>query len=137
MGKVLATAAPKAMAKDVPFVNWGISSKASTKNTIGVLGLIIGCPTLVILNWIALEQYGGSLTGAIRAAVTRGPVRFFGQNLPRPTLVTFVGYIVWLLLQTLLYGVLPGAKAYGQRTPGGMEECGPSFLFRSHAHSHR
>lgn len=122
MGKVLATTPPKIMAKAEPFVNWGISSKASTRNTLGVLGLIIGCPTLVILNWIALEQHGGSLTAAIRAAITQGPVRFFAQNLPRPTMVTFIGYVAWLLLQTLLYGVLPGAKAYGQRTPGGTEE---------------
>ncbi|KAF2161908.1 hypothetical protein M409DRAFT_58684 [Zasmidium cellare ATCC 36951] len=106
-------------AKQVPFVNWGISSTASKRNTIGVLGLIIGCPTLVILNWIALEQYRGSLTGAIRAAFSQGPIRFLVHNLPRPTVVTFAGYVAWLLLQTLLYGVLPGAKAFGQRTPGG------------------
>lgn len=106
----------------VPFVDWGIAKKASMRNTLGVLSLIVGCPTLVILNWIALEQYGGSLTGALRAAVAQGPVRFFLQNFPRPSLATFAGYVAWLLLQALLYGILPGAKAYGQRTPGGMKQ---------------
>lgn len=117
MGKALATVRPK----DAPFVDWGIKNQTSMRESTAVLGLIIGCPTLILVNWIALEQYGGSLTATIRAAFAQGPAPFLIRNLPRPTMAAFAGYIAWLLLQTLLYEILPGAKAYGQRTPGGMK----------------
>ncbi|CAK1367642.1 7-dehydrocholesterol reductase [Cercospora beticola] len=103
-------------------VLWGAhSNKAKWESTVGVLTLIVGCPTLCIMNWVALEQFGGSLTKAIGAALDHGPVLYLLQNLPRPTKDAIMGYAAWLLFQAFLYGFLPGETCYGQKTPAGYQ----------------
>ena len=118
MEKVLETIVPET-AKPVL---WGAhSNKAKWESTAGVLALIICCPTLCILNWVALEQFGGSLVKTVSAALDHGPVLYVLHNLPKPSQAAIAGYAGWLLFQAFLYGALPGEICFGQKTPAGYQ----------------
>ena len=99
-------------------VKWGRTGSADWAHTIGALSLIILAPTLVILDWIALEKYGGSLSAVVLEA-SEDPVRFLLTHLPRPTLGDVGMYASWVVFQYILYSQLPGKNCVGQRTPGG------------------
>ena len=73
----------------------------------------------VLTNWIALEQYNGSLLDTFAAAQAQGPLLFILRNLPKPSVAATVGYATWILLQAALYNYLPGITCHGQKTPGG------------------
>ncbi|KAK4631295.1 7-dehydrocholesterol reductase [Fulvia fulva] len=113
--EILATLSPE-LAKPVL---WGRNTKAKLENTLGCLGMVIGCPILIVLNWTALEHYNGSLLETFQAAFDQGALPFLLNHLPRPSTPAIAGYAAWLLWQALLYGILPGTTCYGQRTPGG------------------
>ena len=98
---------------------WGRASKAGWEKSIGALLVVAAVPTWLHMNWIALEQYNGSITAALGAAIEEGPVTFAFRHFPRFSSHAMVGYAGWLLLQAFFYGYLPGTLCYGQRTPGG------------------
>lgn len=98
---------------------WGRASKAGWDKSIGAVLMVAAVPTWLHMNWIALEQYDGSITAALRAALNEGPINFAFGHFPRFSLQAIVGYACWLLLQAAFYGYLPGTLCYGQRTPGG------------------
>jgi len=98
---------------------WGRASKAGWDKAIGALLICSAVPTLCYMNWIALEQYEGSITTACKAALDEGVVQFAFRHFPRFSVPALVGYALWLLLQAFFYGYLPGTLCYGQRTPGG------------------
>ena len=100
-------------------VKWGRKSKADWDSTLGSLAIVVLSPVCTILNWIALENFQGSLIETLKAASDAGPVLFIYHNLPQPSTISIIGYAAWLLWQTLLYGYLPGPSCSGQRTPGG------------------
>lgn len=98
---------------------WGRASKAGWDKSIGALLIVAGVPTWLHINWIALEQYDGSITAALKAAAEEGPINFAFGHFPQFSLQAMFGYAAWLLLQAFFYGYLPGTLCYGQRTPGG------------------
>lgn len=99
--------------------DWGRKTQAQLHNTLGSGFVMLASPTLVLLNWIALENYNGSLLLTIQKATAQTPVRFLIHHFPKPSLAGFAGYTAWLLFQALLYTLLPGPSASGQMTPGG------------------
>jgi len=98
---------------------WGRASKAGWDKTIGAVLVVAGVPTWLHMNWIALEQFDGSITAAVGAALSEGPFTFAFRHFPRFSMPAILGYAFWLLFQAALYGYLPGTLCYGQRTPGG------------------
>lgn len=98
---------------------WGRKTTAAWTNTFGALALVVGVPSLLHMNWIALEQFDGSLTAAGMAAFQEGPIQFAFRHFPQFSWPATIGYAGWLLFQAALYGFLPGTLCYGQRTPGG------------------
>lgn len=98
---------------------WGRASKAGWEKSLGALLITAGVPTWLHMNWIALEQYEGSITAAVKAALEEGPINFAYGHFPRLSVPAIAGYAAWLLLQAFFYGYLPGTLCYGQRTPGG------------------
>lgn len=99
-------------------VKWGRESTADWNHTFGSLALIVLSPLLVLLDWVALEHYGGSLWATATAAL-EDPEQFLLQHLPCPSAQEVGMYACWLLLQAALYLYLPGPSCVGQRTPGG------------------
>lgn len=99
--------------------SWGRASKAGWDKTLGAVLLVAGVPTWLHMNWIALEQYDGSITAAVKAAMEENPISFAFSHFPRFSMQAILGYAAWLLLQAAFYGYLPGTLCYGQRTPGG------------------
>lgn len=99
--------------------SWGRASTAGWDKSIGALLIVAGTPTWLHMNWIALEQYNGSITAALKAAFEEGPIAFAFGHFPRFSMNAIIGYACWLLLQAFFYGYLPGTLCYGQRTPGG------------------
>ena len=98
---------------------WGRGSTAGWGKAISAFLIVTGVPTWLHMNWIALEQYNGSLTAAIGAAFEEGFIQFAFRHFPRFSMPALLGYAGWLLLQAFFYGYLPGTLCYGQRTPGG------------------
>ena len=99
-------------------VTWGRTSKAKWDDNLAALLVPIG-PLWMYLNWIALEHFDGSLIEAFQAFASRDGVQFAMQHFPRPSVAASLGYGAWVLGQAVLYACLPGAKCFGQRTPGG------------------
>lgn len=99
-------------------VKWGRVSNADWQHNLLALFLIVAAPSLVLLNWIALEQYGGSLQTTLQSA-SSDPLPFLLSHAPFPSLIQASMYASWVLFQYLLYTYVPGAKCVGQRTPGG------------------
>lgn len=99
--------------------SWGRASKAGWDKTVGAFLIVAGVPTWLHMNWIALEQYEGSITAALKAASHEGPVKFAFGHFPQFSMPAIIGYAAWLLIQAFFYGYLPGTLCYGQRTPGG------------------
>ncbi|KXT07145.1 hypothetical protein AC578_2352 [Pseudocercospora eumusae] len=116
MEKILTSVAPEAT---TVAVTWGRKTKARWESSIGAFVLCTCCPILVILNFLALEQYAGSLLDTFKAALDQGPVLFILRNLPKPSVAATAGYAGWILLQAALYTFLPGTVCHGQKTPGG------------------
>lgn len=75
-------------------------------------------PSLVILTWIALEHFNGSLFGAAFALQELGLATFVKQFAPAADLRTSLAYFAWILFQAFLYTVLPG-RSTGQLTAAG------------------
>lgn len=99
---------------------WGRTHKARWQNDI-VAFLVFIAPLWLLLNYLALEHFGGSLPKALHA-ITRGSADGVGISIlpfPRPSMTSFILYASWLGFQALLYAVLPGKLCTGQRTPGG------------------
>lgn len=98
---------------------WGRRTTASMHNSVGAALMVIICPIWAFFNWITLEHFQGSLNSTLAAVVSitdrSGSLRHF----PRPSWTSVVGYAGWLLLQALLYRLLPGKTCTGQRTPAG------------------
>lgn len=115
MEKILTSVAPEAS----PTVEWGRKTKARASASVGALLMCTCCPALVLMNWIALEQYEGSLLNTFKAARAQGPFLFLLRNFPRPTIAATAGYAFWILSQAALYAFLPGKVCHGQKTPGG------------------
>lgn len=101
-------------------VVWGRQAEAVTKDSLKSIVMITAAPVWVLLNWIALTRYDGSMTAAVVALGKNGLLDFLKINQLQPTLVASLGYIGWFLFQAFLFVVLPGAKCFGQRTPGGL-----------------
>ena len=101
-------------------VIWGRKGEAVTKDTLKSLFMVLLAPTWVLLNWIALTRYEGSLFTALEALWRQGLISFLQVNQLQPTIAASFGYLAWFTLQAVLYVVLPGPKCVGQRTPGGL-----------------
>ncbi|KAK8251848.1 7-dehydrosterol-delta 7-reductase [Phyllosticta capitalensis] len=75
-------------------------------------------PALVILTWIALEHFDGSILNAVYAIKAQGFTSFIRLYAPAPSLQANVLYATWILFQAFLYTILPG-RSNGQMTPAG------------------
>ncbi|KAF2138354.1 uncharacterized protein K452DRAFT_328886 [Aplosporella prunicola CBS 121167] len=75
-------------------------------------------PSLMILSWIALEHFGGSLFAALSALHVDGLQPFLGKYGPGGNKKVTIAYVAWVLFQALLYTILPG-RSKGQLTPAG------------------
>jgi 7-dehydrocholesterol reductase len=99
-------------------VSWGRTHKAKWYNNVVAL-LIVVAPLWMYLNWLTLEQYGGSAVRTAKAIRLNGLGRLARHHFPQPSLYATAGYALWLLFQAALYQFLPGKQGFGQRTPGG------------------
>lgn len=75
-------------------------------------------PSLVILTWIALEHFNGSLFTALFAFQDLGLSAFLEQFAPAADLRTSLAYFAWVFFQAFLYTILPG-RSTGQLTAAG------------------
>lgn len=98
---------------------WGRFNNSSWAVSLGCLGIMTICPVLVILGWIALSSFNGSLCATLRAVFAMGPLTFAVKYAPRLTAKAAMGYSVWLAFQAALYEYLPSRVCFGQRTPAG------------------
>lgn len=103
----------------IPQVTWGRRNKPRWSNNVAAAAMVVGCPLWMVINWVALEHHGGSLTQTIQCFTSKGLYQLGLRYLPRPSCSAFFGYALWLLWQAALYGYLPGRRCFGQRTPGG------------------
>ena len=98
---------------------WGRKAEATWFTAAASLVLVLGCPTWLYTNWIALEHFGGSLASEVSAIAHDGLTSFISQYAPRPNMAASVGYIAWVVFQGVLYSLLPGPLSTGQLTPAG------------------
>jgi hypothetical protein len=111
--------APIASLTAEPVLTWGRFNTGSWLAATGCTGIVVLCPILVILLYIALQRYDGSLLACLTDLVFLGPSDFIIAHALRPTFKVFVGYSAWLIFQALLYIYLPGSASSGQLTPAG------------------
>lgn len=101
---------------------WGRTSKADLWTKIGSTAMVCACPIWVTWNWMALEDFDGSLLEAVQYTLDwkfSKAGKFDLDYLPKPTWTATFIYIGWLAFQAVLYSCIPGRTSYGQRTPGG------------------
>lgn len=77
------------------------------------------CPILAISFWIALESFDASLAAAYNEMLRLGVFSFMAQYGPKPAVPATVGYLIWIVTQTLFYQFLPSKLSCGQLTPAG------------------
>lgn len=100
-------------------VTWGRAATAKWHHSAGACFMVAFSPLWMLVNWMALQHFGGSVTSTLRSVPSHDVYQFLLQRLPRPSLSALLGYTLWLMFQALLYSYLPGRKCFGQRTPGG------------------
>ncbi|KAJ9637197.1 hypothetical protein H2199_007483 [Coniosporium tulheliwenetii] len=97
---------------------WSRNTRSSWVLSVGCVMVIITCPFLVHMTWIALEYFDSSLSRAIGTMLEMGPVPFFIEYTAVPTKQEILGYGLWLVFQGTLYAYLPG-RSKGRPTPAG------------------
>ena len=100
-------------------VDWGRGTTASWTQSVGTGAMVFACPSLILIYWISLEKYNGSLTTTVRAVMSTGLPRMVWRCGPNSSVPATFGYAGWLLWQAALYSHLPGVECLGQYTPGG------------------
>lgn len=120
---------------------WGREAKPDSLNVLCCASVMLFCPALVVVAWIALEHFDGSLFKALSslyvalpsarsaARLTFDPTTinecfqssyiWTSEHLPQPTWTATILYVGWLLFQAILYALLPAEIGYGQQTPAG------------------
>ena len=98
---------------------WGRKSKASWWAAAASSFLVLACPLWLFWNWIGLEYFEASYMLELASLRHQGIFLFCFNYLPRPSVVTSMGYLFWLFFQAALYQFLPGPLATGQLTPAG------------------
>ena len=114
-GRHFSISAPPA---DKPLA-WGRRHRASWVIGLACAVFMACCPILVMLVWIALEDYDASITAAITALKTDGVASFASQHIPHCSSIVVVFYAAWITFQAALYTFLPAQICKGQLTPAG------------------
>ncbi|EHK24837.1 uncharacterized protein TRIVIDRAFT_31097 [Trichoderma virens Gv29-8] len=99
---------------------WGRSTKRSSwLRAIASTAMVCLAPVLIIVWYIALTSFQGSLFALVRAVSTDGLMPILKHYSPQFDSGVTAVYIGWLFLQAILYLYLPGKINTGQRTPAG------------------
>lgn len=100
-------------------LNWGRSHTGSLSTSIRCASIMLLCPIFVFFARIALQAFGGSLSGALSQFLLIGCFEFAARYVPAASFKASAGYIGWLLFQATLYAFLPSKLSTGQLTPAG------------------
>jgi 7-dehydrocholesterol reductase len=100
-------------------INWGRAHTPTWSASLSCLGIVMLSPLLVIVSWITLSQFQGSLLDSSIAMCTEGPWQFVARYGPAPSFKTSAVYASWVLIQAVLYNYLPSRLSTGQLTPAG------------------
>ena len=98
---------------------WGRRSQVSALSGFLSMSLVIISPLLVLLTFISLLNFNGSILEAGERLLTSSPMEFFFLYSPSLKLRTGAIYACWVAFQAILYLVLPGKIVAGAQTPGG------------------
>ncbi|SZF00567.1 unnamed protein product [Blumeria hordei] len=101
-------------------VTWGRRTHhGSWKHSLGCASIMVCCPILSVLFWVALTSFDCSLTATLMSIYELGLPSFLIRYFPRPNKAVSIYYGAWLLFQALLYQFLPSKLNSGQLTPAG------------------
>ena len=100
-------------------VKWGRTREACWTASVGAGLMVALSPIWMYINWVTLEYFNGSISSTLKVIITTNTIDFVQTYIPRPSLRGAIGYLVWILIQALLFRYLPGKQCFGQRTPGG------------------
>jgi 7-dehydrocholesterol reductase len=99
---------------------WGRRDSASWQRGIITAFFMLACPVIVVLPWIALEQFDNSIVATISALLLQGPVQFLWTYYPHLRFDVLFAYLGWVVFQGVLYSILTGNGIHrGQTTPSG------------------
>jgi len=80
--------------------------------------MLVVPPCMIILTWITLEYFDGSLLAMFASIAANGVFDFLHRYYPAVDSNVVLVYSAWVLFQAGLYTVLPG-RSTGQRTASG------------------
>ncbi|KAJ5851972.1 uncharacterized protein N7529_011357 [Penicillium soppii] len=101
-------------------LGWGRRDSASWQRGIITAFFMLACPVIVVLPWIALEQFDNSIVATISALLLQGPVQFLWTYYPHLRFDVLFAYLGWVVFQGVLYSILTGNGIHrGQTTPSG------------------
>ena len=103
---------------------WGRHGKASNWDATYAASVMLFCPLLVIVAFVAIHHFDGSMSQVLFSLTdsrNSGPgiLTWISEHFPQPSRQGFAIYGCWLAFQAFLYIVLPGKQARGQITPAG------------------
>lgn len=104
---------------------WGRHAKASYLDATYAASVMLFCPSLVILVYVAINQFDGSLLDLTKAVIEfaqQGSWKSVSRMPPLDIASLMEGlgiYIAWVCFQVVLYRFLPGKISRGQITPAG------------------
>ncbi|KAG2421860.1 hypothetical protein HFD88_005836 [Aspergillus terreus] len=103
-----------------PNIFWGRRQHVSALSGLLSLGLVVGSIFLTLFLHICLEHFGGSIWAAITEPLfVQSPFVFILRYLPAVFAGPVLGYAGWVVVQVMLYTVVPGKVVHGPPTPGG------------------
>ena len=91
---------------------------ASVFNEVISFSLITTTPIFLLFYLTAGQDFDASLSSTAAALLSEGP-SFFSSRWPSPTVAAITGYLVWVLVQAILYSFTPAPLHRAPRTPGG------------------
>lgn len=103
-----------------PNIFWGRRQHVSALSGLLSLTLVVGSIFLTLFLHICLEHFGGSIWAAITEPLfVQSPFLFILRYLPAVFAGPILGYAGWVVVQAMLYTVVPGKVVHGPPTPGG------------------
>ncbi|KAI1003624.1 7-dehydrocholesterol reductase [Podosphaera aphanis] len=101
-------------------INWGRRSHhGSWGHFLVCASIMFFSPLVVIVYWVALSSFNGSLLDTVSTAYNLGLIGFLSRYGPRPDSTVATYYGAWVIFQALLYQFLPSKLNVGQLTPAG------------------
>ncbi|KAL1614591.1 hypothetical protein SLS54_009656 [Diplodia seriata] len=101
-------------------LSWGRSSaRRPWLRSLFAASPVFLAPLASLCCFVTLSQFDGSLSAFLAAGLEDGFLPLFSAYGPRLSFKATMAYASWIILQAILFHVLPGPTNTGQRTPAG------------------